>query len=54
MQGGARGQNAIIPMNLLNENKNDHVVTGFWSRISVSEARKYADVWVAIKFQQVD
>ena len=50
MQGGARGQNAIIPMNLLNENKKcDHVVTGFWSRISVSEARKYADVWVANK-----
>ena len=50
MQGGARGQNAIIPMNLLNENKKcDHVVTGFWSRISASEARKYADVWVANK-----
>ena len=50
MQGGARGQNAIIPMNLLNENKKcDHVVTGFWSRISASEARKYANVWVANK-----
>ena len=50
MQGGARGQNAIIPMNLLNENKKcDHVVTGFWSRISASEALKYANVWVANK-----
>ena len=45
-----QGQNAIIPMNLLNENKKCyHVVTGFWSRISVSEARKYANVWVANK-----
>ena len=50
MQGGARGQNAIVPMNLLDENKKcDHVVTGFWSRISASEARKYANVWVANK-----
>ena len=50
MQGGARGQNAIIPMNLLNENKKcDHVVTGFWSTISASEARKYGNVWVANK-----
>ena len=50
MQGGARGQNAIIPMNLLNENKKcDHVITGFWSSISASEARKYANVWIANK-----
>lgn len=50
MQGGARGQNAIVPMNLLNDNKKcDHVVTGFWSRVSASEAKKYADIWVANK-----
>ncbi len=45
MQGGARGQNAIIPLNLLNENDVcDYLVTGFWSKLSADEATKYGNV----------
>ncbi len=42
MQGGARAQNAIIPMNLLNESRLcDFVVTGYWSEQTAREALKY-------------
>lgn len=48
MQGGARAQNAIIPMNLLNENRQcDFVVTGYWSEQTANEAKKYGVVNVA-------
>ncbi len=54
MQGGARGQNAIIPMNLLHDNKKcDYVVTGFWSKISASEAEKFGDVWIVNRASNV-
>ncbi len=48
MQGGALGENAIVPMNLLGTRKLiDFVDTGHWSRKSIAEARRYAQVNVA-------
>jgi phosphoserine aminotransferase len=45
MQGGAIGQNAIVPMNLLRGGSSiDFVDTGEWSKKSIKEARKYAAV----------
>lgn len=43
MQGGAIGENAIVPMNLLRGKASiDFVDTGEWSRKSIKEAGKYA------------
>jgi phosphoserine aminotransferase len=43
MQGGAIGENAIVPMNLLRGKSSiDFVDTGEWSRKSIKEAKKYA------------
>lgn len=40
MQGGARGQFGIIPMNLLPEGRSaDYVVTGTWSEKAIEEAK---------------
>ncbi len=48
MQGGATAQNALLPMNILGENrKADYINTGHWSIKSITEARQYADVHVA-------
>ena len=48
MQGGAIGENAIVPMNLLRgKTSADYVDTGEWSKKSLKEARKYAAVNVA-------
>jgi phosphoserine aminotransferase len=47
MQGGGLGENAIVPMNLSRGGQVDFVQTGGWSRKSVAEARRYADVAVA-------
>ena len=48
MQGGAIGENAIVPMNLLRGRKSiDFVNTGEWSKKSIKEAKKYAAVNVA-------
>lgn len=48
MQGGAIGENAIIPMNLIGRGAvADYVVTGSWSKKSESEARKYGKTNVA-------
>ena len=47
MQGGGLGENAIVPMNLSRGGKVDFVQTGSWSRKSIAEARRYADVAVA-------
>ena len=42
LQGGAIGENAIVPMNLLGErNVADYVNTGEWSKKSIKEAKKY-------------
>ena len=43
MQGGAIGENAIVPMNLLRGKASiDFVDSGEWSRKSIKEAKKYA------------
>ncbi len=48
MQGGALGQNAIVPMNLLRGHRSiDFVDTGEWSKKTIAEARRYAAVNVA-------
>ncbi len=48
LQGGAIGQNALVPMNLLGDKRSaDYVNTGEWSKKSIKEARKYASVNVA-------
>jgi phosphoserine aminotransferase len=48
MQGGAIGENAIVPMNLLRDKTSiDFVDTGEWSKKSIKEAKKYATVNVA-------
>jgi phosphoserine aminotransferase len=47
LQGGGLGENAIVPMNLSRGGQVDFVETGSWSRKSIAEARRYADVAVA-------
>ncbi|MBS0445942.1 MAG: 3-phosphoserine/phosphohydroxythreonine transaminase [Proteobacteria bacterium] len=48
MQGGAIGENAIVPMNMLRGRASaDYVNTGEWSKKSIKEAQKYAKVNVA-------
>ena len=48
MQGGAIGENAIVPMNLIGRNgKADYVNTGDWSKKSIKEAQTYGTINVA-------
>ena len=48
VQGGAIGENAIVPMNLLRGKEGaDYVNTGEWSKKSIKEAKKYCAVNVA-------
>ena len=48
LQGGAIGQNAIVPMNLLRgKDRADYVNTGDWSKRSIAEAGHYCTVNVA-------
>jgi phosphoserine aminotransferase len=48
LQGGAIGENAIVPMNLLGGHSSiDFVNTGEWSKKSIKEAKKYAKVNIA-------
>ena len=48
LQGGAIGENAIIPMNLLRgKTSADYINTGEWSKKSIREAKKYCAVNVA-------
>ncbi|MES1196254.1 MAG: aminotransferase class V-fold PLP-dependent enzyme, partial [Steroidobacter sp.] len=48
LQGGAIGENAIIPMNLLRgKTSADYINTGEWSKKSIKEAKKYCTVNVA-------
>jgi len=45
MQGGAIGENAIVPMNLIGKSgKADYVITGDWSKKSAKEAKTYGKV----------
>jgi phosphoserine aminotransferase len=53
MQGGAIGENAIVPMNLLRgKTAADYINTGEWSKKSIKEAKKYATVNVAASGEQ--
>jgi phosphoserine aminotransferase len=48
LQGGALGENAFIPLNLLGDRTTaDYVNTGHWSTKSIEEAKKYCDVHIA-------
>ena len=48
LQGGAAGQFAIVPMNLLRGKAGaDYVYTGQWSKKAIGEAKKYCKVNVA-------
>ena len=48
LAGGAQGQNAIVPLNLLPVGGTaDYVDTGHWAQRSIAEARKYGNVNVA-------
>ena len=46
LQGGAIAENAMIPLNLLNGNSADYLVTGAWSKRSVDDAKAYGDISV--------
>ena len=48
MQGGAIGENAIVPLNLMGSKTGaDYINTGEWSKKSIQEARRYGKVNVA-------
>ena len=48
LQGGASGQFAAIPMNLLKgKSSADYVRTGIWSEKAIEQARQYCDVNIA-------
>ncbi len=48
LQGGAAGQFAIIPMNILGGKASaDYIYTGQWSKKAISEAKKFCKVNVA-------
>jgi len=48
MQGGAIGENAIVPMNLIGRSgRADYVNTGEWSKKSLKEAKRYGQVNIA-------
>jgi phosphoserine aminotransferase len=52
VQGGAIGENAIVPMNLIGRTgAADYVSTGAWSEKSIKEAGKYGTVRVAASGQ---
>ncbi|MDB5899121.1 MAG: serC 1 [Ramlibacter sp.] len=49
MQGGAIGENAIVPMNLIaRTGKADYALTGDWSKKSAKEAANFGTVNVAV------
>ena len=55
LQGGAIGENAIVPMNLLGERTTaDYINTGEWSKKSIKEAKKYCAVNIAASAEDKD
>lgn len=45
LQGGARLQFAMVPLNLLRDKKTaDYLNTGVWSKLAIAEAKRYCDV----------
>jgi phosphoserine aminotransferase len=54
MQGGAIGQNAIVPMNLLRGKASaDFVDTGEWSKKTIKEAAKYGRAHIVASSKEV-
>ncbi|TFY96960.1 3-phosphoserine/phosphohydroxythreonine transaminase [Ramlibacter rhizophilus] len=53
LQGGAIGQNAIVPMNLIGRTgRADYVVTGDWSKKSAKEAAHFGEVRIAASSEE--
>lgn len=52
LQGGARTQFAMVPLNLLRgKNTADYINTGVWSDLAIKEAKKYCQVNIAASDQ---
>lgn len=48
LQGGARLQFAMVPLNLLRDKKTaDYINTGVWAKSAIGEAKRYCDVNIA-------
>lgn len=48
LQGGARLQFAMVPMNLLRSKKSaDYINTGIWSKLAIQQAQEYCEVNIA-------
>lgn len=48
LQGGAAAQFSVVPMNLLRGcDRADYVLTGYWSKRAITEARRYCKVNIA-------
>ncbi len=54
LQGGAIAENAMIPLNLLNNKAADYAVTGYWSKRSVDDARAYGKINVVASSEGVN
>jgi phosphoserine aminotransferase len=55
LQGGAIGENAIVPLNLLGSRTTaDYINTGEWSKKSLKEAKKYCTVNIAASSEDLD
>jgi len=53
LQGGAIGQNAIVPMNLIGRSgRADYVVSGDWSKKSAKEAAHFGQIRIAASSEQ--
>jgi phosphoserine aminotransferase len=52
LQGGAIAENAMVPMNLLENKSADYVVTGAWSKRSVEDARAFGQIDIAASSEQ--
>jgi len=48
LQGGAAAQFSVVPMNLLRgKDRADYVLTGYWSKKAITEAKRYCKVNIA-------
>jgi len=48
LQGGAAAQFSVVPMNLLRgKDRADYVLTGYWSKKAIAEAKRYCKVNIA-------
>lgn len=55
LQGGARTQFAMVPLNLLNgQNRADYFDTGVWSQGAIEEAKRYAKVNIVSSSKALD